>query len=292
MSQPTIGIALAGGGARGIAHLGVLQALEEHGISPRWVSGASAGALVGALYAAGRSPKEILHIFKESSLLKLFRVGIPSAGLVDNGYIVEMFKSLIPENSFGALQRRLFISVTNFSTGSAEILHQGDLAEVVAASAAIPVLFRPREIGGQWYADGGVLNNLPIEPLREAGLFVIGVNVTPVLPISKLEGLPEAAYRTIDLVMWSNVAPRLAACDLAIEPEVTQYRFFDLGKADEIYQLGYDAALRRMPELLRRVGGPSALVIAAPRLAPPPDAPAPKLPWWKRLWSWFRRRFR
>ncbi|RMG60035.1 MAG: patatin, partial [Bacteroidetes bacterium] len=104
-----LGLCLSGGGVRGIAHIGVLQALEEAGIVPDMLAGASAGAIVATLYAGGYPPAEILKVFKDSSLLKLFKVVLPTAGLTDNGYIVEMLEQLLPEDDFSCLQKPAFL---------------------------------------------------------------------------------------------------------------------------------------------------------------------------------------
>jgi NTE family protein len=295
MSREQTGICLSGGGARGIAHIGVLRALLEHGLRPGIVSGASAGAIVGALYAAGKTPEEMLAIFKDSSLLRLFRLAVPTGGLADNGYIAELLRGILPADDFSALQVPLYVALTNLSQGRLEIHSGGPLSEVVAASAAIPLLFKPRRIGEDYYVDGGVLANLPVAPLREACRHLIGVNVNPVRPAGPPENLLEVGYRTFDLVLWGNVGPQLPFCDTLIEPETSSYGLFDLHKADEICALGYEAALRQMPALLRALGQePVALKLPPhrPSLAMPPARPSLRQrlrAWWQRLLGRMRR---
>ncbi|MEZ4772897.1 MAG: patatin-like phospholipase family protein [Bacteroidia bacterium] len=254
MSQ-SIGICLSGGGTRGIAHIGVLQALEENNISPDYLSGASAGALVGTLYAAGYSPQEILDIFKNSSLTRLFKPTLPSMGLIDNSYVDELLGEYIETDDFAALKKRMFVSITNLTTGKSEIVGEGPLFNVVVTSTSIPILFKSRKIGEHLYADGGVLNNLPVEPLEKFCDKIIGVNVCPVGPAESLESLIDIGYRTLDLVMWNNVRPRLLLCDAVIEPPVGNYGFFDLKKADQIFEEGYQSAMKKMPEITRLVEG-------------------------------------
>lgn len=250
-----IGISLSGGGTRGIAHIGVLQALEENNISPDYISGASAGALVGTLYAAGYSPQEILEIFKTSSLAKLFRPSLPSMGLIDNSYIDDMLAEYIGEDDFSVLKKKMFVSVTNLSKGEAEIISEGPLYLPVVTSTCIPILFKTRTIGEDIYADGGVLNNLPVEPLESFCKYVIGVNVSPVAPMYELEGIMDIGYRTLDLAMWNNVRPRLKLCDITIEPNAEKFGYFDLKRADEIFEAGYNAAMEKMPEIRKIAAG-------------------------------------
>ena len=232
-----------------MAHIGVLQALEEEGLSPATVSGASAGALVGALYAAGHSPQDILKVFKESSLTRLFKVGLPGSGLTRNDYLIEVLQELIPEDNFACLQREFHVSVTNMTTGQYEIKSKGELYRILAASASIPILFNGWEVNQELLVDGGVLNNLPVEPLLGRSYPIIGVNVTPILRKENLDGLFDAGYRAFDLVMWGSVEPRLKQCDLVLQPQAQQYALFDVRSIDEIYQLGYDAAKAEIPRL-------------------------------------------
>ncbi|GAB4411649.1 MAG: patatin-like phospholipase family protein [Bacteroidia bacterium] len=290
-----IGLCLSGGGVRGIAHIGVLQALEEAGIVIDALSGASAGAIVATLYAAGFAPKDILQVFKESSLTKLFKLGLPTAGLTDNTYIIETLGKLLDRDDFAALRKPVYLSVTNLSQGTSEIRHEGPLFEIVAASSAIPILFETRSIDGQQYVDGGVLNNLPAEPLRETCDLVIGVNVTPIKPAETIDGILQVGYRTLDLVLWSNVEPRLRLCDVVISPDAGNFGLFELWKADEIYQIGYQAAQEALPALHELVGD-KRLMAAPPTYRALPEMPPPPPSWWRRRWAqlraWFVRLFK
>jgi NTE family protein len=289
----SLGISLSGGGVRGIAHIGVLQALEENDLQPAQLTGASAGALVGALYAAGMMPPDILKVFKESSVAKLFKVGLPMRGLSDNSYIMDVLREHIPEDDFSTLKRRLHVSVTNLTTGQYEIKSEGKLFQVIAASAAIPILFHGQEIDGELYFDGGVLNNLPIEPLLGRCYPIIGVNVSPIQPRSDLDGMLTVGYRTFDLVMWGNVVNRLKQCDVVLQPDADDFNLFDLSAADQIYQLGYDSAMAKMDDIL-------AMARDNGQLKPAPSEPEPEPEpvqesaeaaqsggFWVRIKSWF-----
>lgn len=252
-----IGIALSGGGTRGIAHIGVLQALSEMNIHPEVISGASAGALVGTLYAFGMEPKEILAVFKDSSLRKLFRISMPTIGLTDNSYLREVMVEIIGTDDFSALKKPMFISVTNLSTGKNEIKSAGPLFDVAVASSSIPILFKGVKIGEEMYADGGLMNNLPVEPLIDKCTRVIGVNVTPVDEEQKLGNLLEIGSRVLELALWSNVMPRLQQCDIRIEPKADQFGLFDLSKADEIYEEGYRCAMAMETEIRAALATPT-----------------------------------
>lgn len=245
-----LGICLSGGGARGIAHIGVLQALEEGGISPYFVSGASAGSIVGALYSAGYSPKNIWRIVETTNIFKMFRPTL-GLGLIDLSNLAEELGEHLVEDSFEALQRQFFIAVTNMYSGEVEIKSTGELFRWVQASSAIPLIFKPVEVDKVMYADGGVLNNLPVEPLLEVCEKVIGVSVIPIKPIKTLGGLFGIGERSMDLMINANSKANLAKCAVQLElVGVEEYNLFEFNKMEEIYHFGYEYTKKRMPEIL------------------------------------------
>ena len=253
-SKLNIGICLCGGGARGIAHIGVLQALEENNIIPQYISGASMGAIVGAFYAEGLSPKEILDILSKPRFYKAFSFGIPIEGLTDLSYLKRLLKNNIKDDSFENLQKKLFVCISNLNTGAYEIFNSGKLSTIVLASAAIPLIFKPVRINESLYVDGGLLNNLPIEPLLNCTDFIIGVNVNNHGPMDKVEGMYNISERCAAVVIWENVKPRLAKCDISIEvEEAYPYGIFDFKSAAKIYEAGYKQTIAQIPEILEQI---------------------------------------
>lgn len=253
MDKPyQLGLALSGGGARGIAHIGVLQALEDHGIKPDVLSGTSAGAIVAALYASGKSPVEILALVKEASLFKFFKVGLPYAGLTKHTYLQERLKEAIEEDSFEALKIPCYIALANLNTGVCEIRSSGSLFDVVAASSAIPLIFQPVEIDEHQYVDGGLLENMPVSAIRDQTAYVVGINVMPALVAVKNEvkNVFGIAQRCFDLSILANTQPSIDLCDLVIEPKhIRKYTILQLSKYQEIHDIGYAAMKTKIPEL-------------------------------------------
>lgn len=249
MNDYTLGIGLSGGGARGIAHIGVLKALDEEGIFPTYISGTSAGSLVGVLYAAGLSPDEMLDIAKNTSLFSVFKLQL-RMGLMDLSQVKNILSRYILKDNFSALKKKLFVCVTNIEKGKWEIRQEGVLFKSIVASCSIPLIFQPVEIDGQLYVDGGVLNNLPVEPLRLFCDKVIGVSVMPVRERKDIDGMMEVAERCIDLVVNDNAHSRLSQCDVALEIEgIDDYGIFDFNKAEKIYQLGYNHTVSNMKSI-------------------------------------------
>ncbi|HRJ14855.1 MAG TPA: patatin-like phospholipase family protein [Saprospiraceae bacterium] len=254
MSKPIkIGLCLSGGGAKGIAHIGVLKAFRETGIFPDVVAGTSAGSVVGALYAAGKTPEEMIDFVRDGSLFKIYKVIMPSDGLTKLTYLKDKLRGVIPEDSFEGLARPLHVAVTNLITGNVEIKNSGPLFDVIMASSSIPLVFSPVEIDGQIYVDGGMLANFPVQPLIGQSDVIIGVNLMPQEPISEksVQNIIGIATRCFSLSVWSNTQPQLRHCDLVISPpNIEQYNIFQFSRYKELVELGYEAALDRIPELL------------------------------------------
>lgn len=254
MEKPhKIGLALSGGGARGIAHIGVLQALKEYGIQIDAVSGTSAGSIVATLFAAGKEPKEILKFAaNNTSLFKLYQFGIPKIGFTSLNYLKEKLAEYLTEDSFEHLQIPCHIAITNLQTGELELVHEGPLFDVVTASCSIPIVFKPIEINGYKYVDGGLLMNLPAEPLYAACDKVIGVNVMPFAKTApeKITNVIDIATRVFDLSIVANTANQALLCDYVIEPmKICNFTTYNFTKYEELYQLGYDATVEVIEKL-------------------------------------------
>lgn len=247
-----IGISLSGGGARGIAHIGILKALEENGISPEVIVGTSAGSIVGALYAAGYDADEMLDFLKDISLIKIFRVGLPNMGLANLSYVEKILTEALPDDNFDALKKKLFIGITNLLTGKLEIINHGPLHQVILASASIPLVFKPVKIGDNLYIDGGALDNMPVLPLEGLSDVIIGVNVMPIVPIEEknINSMLGIATRCFEMAIWSNTKPNLRRCDIVIEPTgIHEYSIFQFNKYKELYEIGYETARKSMPDI-------------------------------------------
>ena len=235
------GITLSGGGARGIAHIGVLAALEKYGIKPEIISGTSMGALVGVFYAAGYSPKEILDIVETRKLHKLIKWHMPFSGLIDMDKVNEILTESIDPDNFSALKLPFYCAVTNLNSGMMEVISEGKLFQWVLASASIPVVFEPQVIDGQTYVDGGLMNNLPAEAIRDKCKTLIGVHVNHNGPEKEVKGLKTIAERCFRLGIAQNVNDSKKLCDFFIEPPDTRdFSTFNFNKAKEIYQVGFD----------------------------------------------------
>jgi NTE family protein len=239
---------LSGGGARGIAHVGVAQALSEHGIVPDVISATSSGAFVGAMLGYGYVPKDILKIIRETSFYPHLRLAFGASGLLQLQRMEAVLCKFIPENSFESLKIPLVVTATDIVAGEEVYFRSGDLAKPVLASCCIPGLFSPVHYEGRDLVDGGVLNNLPVEPVINDAEYLIGSHCNPFNLDKPLKRTTEVVYRSLILAMHTKTRARFAKCHLLIEPPaLSRFSIFDFRKADQLFEVGYNFA----NELLR-----------------------------------------
>jgi NTE family protein len=245
-----IGLVLSGGGARGFAHLGVIHALNEAGIFPDIISGTSAGALVGVLYADGYTPKEIRIIMNSGSRLDFMRPALPREGLLQIGGISKILSTFLNARTFEELKIPLFVAATDLNNGKAVYFSKGILIDRVIASASIPVLFQPVKIDNICYVDGGVLDNMPVRPIEKKCKILIGSFVNPVGYVEKISGLINIAERTFMLSMSKEIAEKAKKFDLLVDPpELINYKILDPEKAEEIFSIGYKVTKAKLKEV-------------------------------------------
>jgi NTE family protein len=240
------GISLSGGSARGLAHIGVLQALLDAGIRPKAVAGASMGAIVGALYAAGVSPQEMPVFFKKASMLSYFSWRLPShGGMLSSDKLADELDQVLGVTTFEELPIPLCVSVTNFTRGKSEIISNGALALAIAASAAIPLVFKPVLMNGDLYVDGGITNSQPLGFLPKLCRRNIASYVNYISSESISTTFKDVAERTYKLALYENVKPHLRKfCCVINPPELARIRLFDFQAIDQIVQIGYTETKR------------------------------------------------
>lgn len=237
-----VGVALSGGGARGLAHAGALQALEEAGYKPDVLAGVSAGSVVAVLYAAGVRPKRILDMFMAARPRDLADFSWGKGGLLN----IEKFTSYIT-HALGRYKRLedlripTYIGVTNFEEGCPAEFHEGEIGPIMTASCSIPVVIPPVSINGVKYVDGGVLRNLPAWIIRDKCKKLIGINVSPVIKTEEIStSIFDIAMRTYTLMAKANQQTDMDMCDLAVcTDEIYDHQVFSLKDVKRLYNIGY-----------------------------------------------------
>jgi len=247
------GLVLSGGGSRGLAHAGVLKALAENDLEPDCISGTSSGALIGALHASGRDAEKILDFFATTSPIRLSRLaGFGKAGWLDTEKIEADIRSYFPEDSFEALDRPLFVSATDLERGRLQVFSSGPLVRPLLASSSIPFVFTPTAIGDRQFADGGILDNFPVDPLRGICDVVVGVHATPLSEVDgeALDSSVAVTRRALEVAMHHGARRKFDRADLVLTaPGLGDYATFDIKRHREIVEIGYRTARDHMDEI-------------------------------------------
>jgi NTE family protein len=237
-----LGLALSGGGARGIAHLGVLAALDELVLPIARLTGVSSGAIAGTFYAAGLAPREILRLLLATNVARLTRPAFSRFGLLHLDAVEQLLaKHLGTTLTFADLRIPLTLVATDLGAGESVYFSEGPLLPPLLASSAVPIVYRAVEYQGRQLVDGGLLNNLPVEPLLEVdGLRVIGVHCNPINQIDRISNFRRLVERTLQLAINANTRARKSQCHLLLEPpELRHYRPLDYRRGQELFDIGY-----------------------------------------------------
>jgi NTE family protein len=248
-----IGLVLSGGGVRAIAHIGLIKALLENGVVPNHVSGTSAGALVGALYAAGYNTEEMIHFFKNTPVLDFSLYALKKPGFLDSEKYEKFFQKYFKENAFEKLKYPLISTATNLLSGKLEYFSEGELIKPLIASCALPPLFSPLKINNNFYSDGGVLNNFPVEPLKKKKLKnIIGSFVNPITPIkeSDINTSLKLVYRVYHLGLEANNVKKFNLCNYVFEPKaINNIGVLETKYIDKAFEIGYDHAQKEINKI-------------------------------------------
>lgn len=247
-----VGITLSGGGARSVAHLGVLQGLEDLGIRPAAIAGASAGAVLGALYAAGHSPKEILEAIKTITSTGFINKIFSGSGLFTTAGLTQFFKDTKLPLHFEDLALPLWVSATDLLNCQPVIFSKGLLHPALIGSCAVPGVFMPVHFNGSYLADGGILDNLPVKDIRAVCETVIGSNANKFrrsLP-QKMSRM-QVIDRSFHLVIAHQVAASAVLCDHYLEPDLHRFPMFELKYPDQLFKAGYRSVMEQKKQLSR-----------------------------------------
>ena len=267
--KPKIGLALGSGGAWGVAHIGVLSVFHELEIPIAYLSGCSAGAFVGALYAGGVEGAALdvcgrTYGWRDAARLRL----PPKMGLASNERMAAYLKKRIGEPRFDQLRLPFYVAATNLSTGRERVFQDGEVIPVVRASCAIPGVFEPVEINGELYCDGGLTNRLPCEVLRTAGAdVVIGVELGRNETTWRPRNMSEVIGRAIDIVTADLAEEDAKAADLLIRPQLAGLSEFDFDHNQLLMARGREAALTELTRW-HQLHTP----VTEPDVRPEPDA--------------------
>ncbi|MGM0653004.1 MAG: patatin-like phospholipase family protein [Bacillota bacterium] len=258
-----IGLALSGGAVRGIAHIGVLKYLEESNVNLCCIAGTSAGSIVGSLYCSGKSVDELQEVAESVSWKDLIKISWPRKGIIESKRLLKVVKHYLGDIQFEDLELPLLINAVDIIKGKEIIMKQGALAEAVTASCSIPGIFTPVESEGLMLVDGGLLNNIPASLLKDQDLdYIISVNVGAQSLLQKEpETLIEVLIQSFDVIKRQHDQNASDYADLVIEPDLSEFAFYDTSKGKFLIEKGYHAARKALEnvDLSKKKGRISSL---------------------------------
>jgi NTE family protein len=274
-SVPAIGIALGGGFARGIAHIGVLKVLEEEGIPVRVVAGTSVGALIGASYCSGLSPAELEDMAASVRFTTFARWTLSRFGFATNDRMVAFLTRTLKCKTFEELRIPLGVTATDFNTGEGVVFHSGAIIDPVRASCAYPGMFLPINIRGRYLVDGMLSHPVPTRPLREMGADrVLAVHLKGTWSNG---GAPRHLFDVIGqsfaIAQDAMSSTWRSAADLVVEPDVAGFGYDDFKRASDLIRVGEVAMRAALPQVRKWFEAseethPAVERRRAPRVAP------------------------
>lgn len=260
--RPKVGLALGAGSTRGLAHIGVLEVLEEAGVPVDVIVGSSAGALVGGIYSACRDLKMMERLATYITWDHLLDFCFPRMGLIAGDRFLEFLTVLTHDKSFRDLTMPFAATAVDLETGEEMLLRDGKVALAIRASIAIPGIMVPVRAGKRLLVDGGVLNRVPTREAREMGAdFVIAVSVD-----GKARGMParprgepvrsifEVITAAIELMELAILKPRMVDADVVIAPDLADIGPTRLDRAADIINRGKEAARTALPQIREGIG--------------------------------------
>ncbi|KQT31082.1 patatin [Chryseobacterium sp. Leaf405] len=246
--KPIIGLTLSGGGMRGIAHIAVLKALEEYNLKPDIISGTSAGSIVAAFYSFGKTPDEMMEIVRETTFFSRSYLRLSKNGIFSSNFILKLFKDHFPEDNFNILKIPVFVAATEMTHGIVDFFSEGELFTPLLASSSVPFVLPPVRTSEKIYVDGGVLDNLPIEPIVDKCDFLIASHVNSI-SYDSLENmsLMKEFDRILHLAIAKSVYSKAKFCDIFLDPpKMTKFSLFNKKSLETMFQEVYEYTCKEL----------------------------------------------
>jgi NTE family protein len=238
-----IGVAFGGGGARGLAHIGVVKALNDSGIEPVCISGTSVGSIIGALVAAGADWKDLRSSAQSINWADLVGLSWPELGLVKSEKMGAVIEELVSYRSFDELDIPFGCVATNLQTAEPVVFTEGDLGTAVRASCSVPLIFEPVEYDDRLLVDGGLVNQVPADVARSLGAeFVLGVELSADrTDNARAKNMLDVLFQSMNILMAGTTQSGSEKADVVIAPDLHGFGYADLDRIDEAIEAGEKA---------------------------------------------------
>lgn len=248
-----IGLALSGGAAFGAAHIGVLKAFKEDGISINYISGTSIGAFVAALYAFNNNWEKIYDLTKKLNWFDVSALSLSQYGLLSNKKIGKLLSQTIGKKSFNKSAIPLSIVATDIANGEKVVMNSGSVTKSVMASTSIPGIFIPVEINNRLLVDGGIVENVPISPLNSMGAnYIIAVDLLSKYVSKKPKNIFEIILNTFDFMIINNSKLEENKADIRIKPDLSSYSKIKTKHFDDLFEKGYLEAKKKLQDIRKK----------------------------------------
>ena len=258
--RPRIGLALGGGAARGFAHIGVIQALEENGLLPDLVVGTSAGSVVAALFASGRNGHELATIADSMDETAFADWSYPGRGLIRGEALAKFIREKTDHRQIEQMKIPLGVAATDLDSGQPILFRSGDTGTAVRASSAVPAVFQPVKIGSREYVDGGLSAPIPVHHARAMGAeFVIAVDISAVPEGNPTGDAARMLLQTFAIMGKSLKTYELRDADVVLQPPLAGVSGADFTTRRQSIKAGHDVTLAHLVELRQRLAAKSQL---------------------------------
>ncbi len=254
--EPKIGLALGAGSARGVAHLGVLEAFEEASIEIDLLAGTSIGSIIAGFYASGIDLAMTQKLAMNINWDYLNDYTVPKKGLMSGKKVKEFIELLTKNKTFSELEIPFAAVATDIERGEEVIIKQGKVADALRASMSIPGIYVPYKLEGRTLVDGAVLNRVPVQVVKNMGAdIVVGVNVTQNLVDKNVNNIFDVILNSIDIMQQEITNHKKIGADLEINPDIEHIDSRSLEQAEECIKLGYQAAkveISKLEKIIKR----------------------------------------
>ncbi|RZG77195.1 patatin-like phospholipase family protein [Acinetobacter sp. WCHAc060025] len=249
--KPVIALVLGSGGARGYAHIGVIEVLEQHGVKPDFIVGTSAGSIVGSIYASGKSAEQLRQIALDMKVgdVRDFKIGMK--GFFDGQKVEDYVNKQINQTPLEKMKIPMYVVATELKNGEKTIFNYGNTGQAVRASVSIPSMFIPTKIQGKEYVDGGLVSPVPVDIAKQLGAdIVIAVDILAQPVNTETTNVWGLFNQNINIMQNRLAAEELKNADIVIQPDLREKaHIFDVKGRLDTMQAGIDAANQRMHDL-------------------------------------------
>ena len=250
-NRPVIALVLGSGGARGYAHIGVIEVLEQQGIRPDFIVGTSAGSIVGSIYASGKSPAELRDIALKLKANDVREVNVSLKGFFDGKKVEDYINEQVHNMPLEKMKIPMYVEATELKDGTRTVFNYGNTGQAVRASASIPSMFVPTKIHDVEYVDGGLVSPVPVQVARELGAdVVIAVDILAQPIHTETSNVWGLFNQNINIMQGRLAEEELKDADIVIQPDLREKaHIFDVKGREMTMQAGADAANEKLAEI-------------------------------------------